>query len=121
MIIKRYSQKKIIKPQIQEELPAESAAPVQPEPVVEQQQAVQQEQEKQEDTSDIFAGFNFDEIDFNQRAERRRGDRRRGYRRIDDRNLISRAQQEAINIKEQASKEGFEKGLEEAHAAVNGL
>ena len=121
MIIKRYSQKKIIKPQIQEELPAESAAPVQPEPVVEQQQAVQQEQEKQEDTSYIFAGFNFDEIDFNQRAERRRGDRRRGYRRIDDRNLISRAQQEAINIKEQASKEGFEKGLEEAHAAVNGL
>lgn len=82
---------------------------------------MQQEQEKQEDTSDIFAGFNFDEIDFNQRAERRRGDRRRGYRRIDDRNLISRAQQEAINIKEQASKEGFEKGLEEAHAAVNGL
>ena len=121
MIIKRYSQKKIIKPQIQEELPAESAAPVQPEPVVEQQQAVQQEQEKQEDTSDIFAGFNFDEIDFNQGAERRRGDRRRGYRRIDDRNLISRAQQEAINIKEQASKEGFEKGLEEAHSAVNDL
>ena len=58
MIIKRYSQKKIIKPQIQEELPAESAAPVQPEPVV-QQQAVPQEQENQEDTSDIFAGFNY--------------------------------------------------------------
>ncbi|MBR3764845.1 MAG: hypothetical protein IKK57_09905 [Clostridia bacterium] len=32
------------------------------------------------DETDIFAGFNFDEITFNQRAERRRGDRRRGYR-----------------------------------------
>ena len=74
-----------------------------------------------EDTSDIFAGFNFDEIDYNQRAERRRGDRRRGYRRIDDRNLISRAQQEAIVIKEQAVKEGFEKGLESANEAVSAL
>lgn len=73
---------------------------------------------QKEDTSDIFAGFNFDEIDFNQRAERRRGDRRRGYRRVDDRNLISRAQAEAIGIKEISSKEGFKKGLEEAQKTV---
>ena len=39
--------------------------------------------------------FDLDNIDFSQRQERRRGDRRRGYRRIDDRNLISRAQEEA--------------------------
>ena len=76
---------------------------------------------QQEDVSNIFAGFNFDEIDFNQRAERRRGDRRRGYRRIDDRNLLSRAQQEAISIKEQASKEGYENGLATAKESLNNL
>lgn len=70
---------------------------------------------------DIFAGFNFDEIVFNQRAERRRGDRRRGYRRIDERNLVSRAQQEAIAIKEQASKEGYENGLKNAAESIDEL
>ena len=39
--------------------------------------------------------FDLDNIDFKQRQERRRGDRRRGFRRIDDRNLISRAREEA--------------------------
>lgn len=43
-----------------------------------------------------------------ERQERRRGDRRRGYRRIDDRTIISRAQEEANSIRESASKEGFE-------------
>jgi len=58
--------------------------------------------------------FSIDKIDFTQRQERRRGDRRRGYRRIDDRNLISRAQEEADQIKESAAKEGYRAGLEEA-------
>ncbi|OGI18450.1 MAG: hypothetical protein A2287_05555 [Candidatus Melainabacteria bacterium RIFOXYA12_FULL_32_12] len=49
-----------------------------------------------------------------ERQERRRGDRRRGYRRIDDRNLISRAHEEANLIKERAAKEGFEYGLAQA-------
>lgn len=74
--------------------------------------------EKADDKTDIFAGFNFDEIKYNQRAERRRGDRRRGYRRIDERNLISRAQQEAISIKEQAARDGYEKGIKEASDAI---
>ena len=43
-----------------------------------------------------------------ERQERRRGDRRRGYRRIDDRNIISRAQEEANTIRRTASEEGFE-------------
>ncbi|MCK7485707.1 MAG: FliH/SctL family protein [Bacillus subtilis] len=43
-----------------------------------------------------------------------KGDRRRGYRRIDDRNLISRAHEEAYAIKEKAAKEGFEYGVEAA-------
>lgn len=58
--------------------------------------------------------FDLDNIDFSQRQERRRGDRRRGYRRIDDRNLISRAQEEAESIKETAAKEGYRAGLEQA-------
>lgn len=55
--------------------------------------------------------FNLDNIDFKQRQERRRGDRRRGFRRIDDRNLISRAKEEAKAIKEAAAKEGYHKLL----------
>lgn len=60
--------------------------------------------------------FNLDNIDFKQRQERRRGDRRRGFRRIDDRNLISRAKEEAQNIKEAAAKEGYQEGLMQAKA-----
>ncbi len=87
--------------------PAESEAPiVQPEPVV--QQAPPPPPEPEIDLFDI------ENIDFTQRQERRRGSRRRGYRRIDDRNLVSRAQEEAENIKKSAFEEGYRKGLEEA-------
>lgn len=63
--------------------------------------------------------FDLDNIDFSQRQERRRGDRRRGYRRIDDRNLISRAQEEADSIKETAAKEGYRAGLEQAENDIS--
>lgn len=62
--------------------------------------------------------FDLDNLDFSQRQERRRGDRRRGYRRIDDRNLISRAQEEAGTIKENAAQEGYKAGLEKAQADI---
>ena len=62
--------------------------------------------------------FNLDNIDFKQRQERRKGDRRRGFRRIDDRNLISRAREEAQSIKEAAAKEGYAEGLAQAKADV---
>ena len=65
--------------------------------------------------------FDLDNIDFSQRQERRRGDRRRGYRRIDDRNLISRAQEEAGTIKDNAAKEGYKAGLEEAKKDIEHL
>ena len=65
--------------------------------------------------------FDLDNIDFSQRQERRRGDRRRGYRRIDDRNLISRAQEEADTIKETAAKEGYKAGLEQAENDIIAL
>ena len=64
-----------------------------------------------------------DDLDFEnptmkERDERRRGNRRRGYRRIDDRKLVSRAQEEAITIKETAAKEGFQKGIEMANTEI---
>ena len=62
--------------------------------------------------------FNLDNIDFRQRQERRKGDRRRGFRRIDDRNLISRAREEAESIKESAAKEGYQDGLNQARADI---
>ncbi len=62
--------------------------------------------------------FNLDNIDFKQRQERRRGDRRRGFRRGDDRNLISRAREEAASIREAASKEGYQEGLARAEEDV---
>lgn len=63
--------------------------------------------------------FKLDNIDFKQRQERRRGDRRRGFRRGDDRNLISRAREEADNIREAASKEGYEYGLQNAKEDIS--
>ncbi len=59
--------------------------------------------------------FDIENIDFTQRQERRRGSRRRGYRRIDDRNLVSRAQEESENIKRSAFEEGYRQGLEKAN------
>ncbi len=74
--------------------------------------------QKQEEEIDLF---NLDNIDFKQRQERRRGDRRRGFRRIDDRNLISRAREEAKAIKEAAAKEGYQEGLNAAESEIADL
>lgn len=76
------------------------------------------ESQVKEDKIDLF---DLDNIDFTQRQERRRGDRRRGYRRIDDRNLISRAQEEAGTIKESAAKEGYQAGIEKAQQDIQQL
>jgi len=71
-------------------------------------------QEKTPEPVEEIDLFDLDNIDFKQRHERRRGDRRRGFRRIDDRNLISRAREEAEAIKESAAKEGYENGILQA-------
>ena len=63
--------------------------------------------------------FDIENIDFTHRQERRRGSRRRGYRRIDDRNLVSRAQEESENIKKSAFEEGYRIGLEKATADLD--
>lgn len=65
--------------------------------------------------------FDLDNIDFKQRQERRKGDRRRGFRRIDDRNLISRAKEEANSIREAAAKEGYQQGLQDAAEDIQGV
>jgi len=67
---------------------------------------------------DSFEKIDITSIDFKQRVERRRGDRRRGYRRIDERSLVSRAQQEAHSIKELAAKEGYQNGIARAQNEI---
>lgn len=88
-----------------------------PAEVIEEKPAViESKKQVDEDKIDLF---NLDNIDFKQRQERRRGDRRRGFRRIDDRNLISRAREEAQTIKESAAKEGYQAGLEQASGDIS--
>lgn len=93
---------------------------VQPQATMPQIQALVQPQPTPEVEVPIDL-FDLDNIDFSQRQERRRGDRRRGYRRIDDRNLISRAQEEADTIKETAAKEGYRAGIEQAESDILAL
>lgn len=122
MIIKKRNQKlkvekKIEIPAIEEGIeevvtPSEEITEVnEPEPELEQAPPVVI-QEPEEDLFDI------ENIDFTQRQERRRGSRRRGYRRIDDRNLVSRAQEESENIKKSAFEEGYRMGLEKATSDI---
>ncbi len=75
--------------------------------------APQKTQTKAEDIED-FEKIDISTIEFKERVERRRGDRRRGYRRIDERSLVTRAQQEAHTIKELAAREGYKNGFGEA-------
>ena len=86
------------------------AIPQEPQPVVNNTPQEVYEQQPS-DESDLF---DVDNIDFSQRQERRRGDRRRGFRRVDDRNLVSRAREEADSIREAALKEGYQAGLQQA-------
>lgn len=78
------------------------------------QKAQEVQEEIQQSKLDDFEKIDISEIEFTQRVERRRGDRRRGYRRIDERSLVSRAQQEAHSIKELAAREGYENGFSKA-------
>lgn len=87
-------------------------------PVEQKEDIVESLETKEENDIDLF---NLDNIDFKQRQERRRGDRRRGFRRIDDRNLISRAKEEAQAIKEAAAKEGYQEGLQSAKEDIESV
>lgn len=123
MIIKKKRFANIPKPVPQKEIEAASVMPAQPPETagIVQEKTIIEEKQQEVENEDIFEGFDFQNIDFSQRSERRRGDRRRGYRRVDDRNLISRAQEEAILIKEESTKEGYEEGLARAQHEINEL
>lgn len=106
MIIKRKQSK--LQDEVNEEV-VESAEPSVVEPVETPEQIAQREE---------LEVFDIDNIDFTQRKERRTGNRRRGYRRIDDRNLVSRAQEEAVQIKQNAYQEGYNLGLQQAASEI---
>lgn len=117
MIIKKKKQKFNIK-EVEAQTQAKSAnnkiEAVGQQPVLNDQQSNVKEEpvvKVQEPEIDLF---DIENIDFTQRQERRRGSRRRGYRRIDDRNLVSRAQEESENIKKSAFEEGYRLGLAKA-------
>ncbi len=100
-----------------EDIPKQESEHVKVESEQEEQIEVQEEQNQEQDI-DLF---DLDNIDFKQRQERRRGDRRRGFRRIDDRNLISRAKEEANSIREAAQQEGYQEGLNAAQDDIQAL
>ena len=114
MIIKKNSQKfREKKKEIISE--PEAAASVSDEKVEEAPVVIENSEVSKNIEEPAIDLFDIENIDFSQRQERRRGSRRRGYRRIDDRNLVSRAQEEAENIKKSAFEEGYRKGLEQAN------
>lgn len=86
-------------------------------PVLVAPKTPEQKAQKLED----FEKIDISIIEFKERVERRRGDRRRGYRRIDERSLVSRAQQEAHSIKELAAKEGYKNGFSQAQEQLEAI
>ena len=121
MIIKKNRLNKREEKKVQEHIVAPVQNVLQNEPAVNEKSSESvevQQPETQKTKEPEIDLFDIENIDFNQRQERRRGTRRRGYRRIDDRNLVSRAQDEAENIKKSAFDEGYRQGLEQASADI---
>ena len=82
-------------------------------PEEQEKQDVILEEEKEEPKKSVSDfDLTLDDVKFEQREERREGSRRRGYRRTQDRNIVSRAQKEALSIKEQAKQDGYKEGIE---------
>lgn len=104
--------KKEVKPIVEEILNDNTGVPENIPEVSEEQ--IKEEKKSEPPKEPDVDLFDIENIDFTQRQERRRGSRRRGYRRIDDRNLVSRAQEESENIKKSAFEEGYRAGLEKA-------
>ncbi len=77
------------------------------------------------EADEIEIEWNEDNVVSGEAPERREGDRRndrrRGYRRIEDKDLISKAHEEAVAIKESAQEQGFREGLEQAQMAIDEL
>ena len=107
-------QQDFVSDSISQESPLDMQPQVEEEVISPQQEEVVPVTEEADDI-DLFS---LDNIDFKQREERRKGDRRRGFRRVDDRNLVSRAREEADAIREAARNEGYQAGLEQAMSDV---
>ena len=117
MIIKK---KKTIKDEFSKDLQQESISVVEDVSKNNKENTIQEQViEKKVEKEPEIDLFDIENIDFTQRQERRRGSRRRGYRRIDDRNLVSRAQEESENIKKSAFEEGYRLGLEKAESDLD--
>lgn len=95
--------------QVKEKVPTQKEE-VKPEPV---------EVKKKKKNEDL--DLTLENIKFEQREERREGTRRRGYRRTQDRNIVSRAQQDAETIKEVAKKDGYQEGINLAQKDLENL
>lgn len=112
MIIKKQKQvNKLKKETLLQEEQVNVEVVVNQEEALKTTEIVEKEELQKEEEIDLF---DIENVDFAQRQERRRGSRRRGYRRIDDRNLVSRAQEESENIKKSAFEEGYRLGLEKS-------
>lgn len=119
IIKKKYTniKKDIIEPIVEENVEIKSEV----EEINSIESKVEDENEVKEDTSENSQIESFDDLNlnienikFDSRPERREGSRRRGFRRTEDRNVVSRAQKDAISIKEAAKDEGYKAGLESA-------
>ncbi len=78
------------------------------------------QEEPQPKNNDDF-DLTLENIKFEPREERREGSRRRGYRRSADRNLVSRAQAEAVSIREAAKQEGYQEGINQVSKDIEFL
>lgn len=115
MIIKK-------KAKIQEEAPKVEEVKIQAAPKkTAPPKPVEKKKPTEIDTLKEFEKIDISDIEFKERIERRRGERRRGFRRIDERTLVSRAQEEARSIRELAAREGYKNGLDEAQKEVESL
>lgn len=88
---------------------------------IQEQEQDEKNLKEQKDNNIEDLDLSLENIKFEQREERREGTRRRGYRRTEDRNIVSRAQQDALAIKEEAKKEGYEEGLASAKNDIDDL
>ena len=83
--------------------------------------SVQNQTEDELELEQDIKEVTLEQIAFEQREERREGSRRRGYRRTNDRMILTRAQEEAVKIKNDAWSEGYQKGIEEAQNQLSTL
>ncbi len=95
---------------------AEETNEVQTEETLKEKEEAEKEIKKPENDMDL--SLSIEDITFEPRQERREGTRRRGYRRTQDRNLVSRAQQDAASIKEAAKQDGYKAGIIQAQQEI---